>query len=232
MRLALAVLPLLVGCYATKVMRVEALVPTESVPALMVSTIVETTENDTANEGTLGLAQVVLDLKNNVDLDTFGVTVQPAVTTWLTTQGIGAHADKDRVMVDKKTDWAAVLNEFTVLSGTWVDPTGLPLRVATDTLFAGATFRKVAEGLDGPEAREAYTYTTVTVVPQHEWLFVGVPRVLVHDQDGNPLVRASAWGKGNKTAFIVDRSPESLERAFAEAMGKIAVAEVEALPVK
>lgn len=56
--------------------------------------------------------------------------------------------------------------------------------------------------------------------------------VVVHDQDGSPLLRASAWGKGNTTAFVVDRSPASLSKAFDEAMGKITAAEVEPLPVK
>jgi hypothetical protein len=160
MRHALALLPLLTGCYATKVLRAESLVPTEPVPGLMVSTIVETAQNDTSGGGTIGLAQAIVDVKNNSELETFGATVEPAVTSWLSTQGVQQRTDKERVMADKKTDWAAVANDFTVLSGTWVEPRGLGLRVATDMIFMGGTFKKMAATLDGPDAREAYTYTT------------------------------------------------------------------------
>lgn len=236
MRALFAVLPLLVGCYATKVVRAPTLAPTEPVPGLMVSTIVETMANDDSNDGVMAVAQTVVDVANNAELDAFGAAVQPAVTGWLATQGVAQADDKERLMVGKKTDWAAVANDFTVLSGTWVDPDGLGVRVGTDTLFAGATFKKMAEKLAGPEPRETYTYTTVTVVPQHEWIFVGVPRVrvsvVVHDAEGNPLLRAHAWGVGQRTAFIVDRSTASLQKGFDEAMAKLAAAEIETLEAR
>jgi hypothetical protein len=238
MRLALALvlLPLATGCYATKVMRAPALVPTEPAPGLLVSTIVETIETESQDADAFALAQTVANLANNAELDQFGGTVEPEVTAWLATQGVAQTTDKDRLMVGKSTDWAQVANDFTILSGTWVDPDGLGLRVATDTLFSGATFRSMAQKLDGPEGRELYTYTTVSIYPRHLWLVVGVPRVrvsvLVHDENGNTLLRAKAWGKGKQLPFFVDRSPESLGKGFAEAMAKFEDAEVEVLEVK
>jgi hypothetical protein len=200
----------------------------------MVSTIVETSESNTENTGAVGLVQAAVSLANNAELDEFGDAVEPAVTSWLATQGVAQAADKARVMDDRKVDWGAVANDFTVLSGTWVDPDGLGLRVATDTLFAGATMKSVAERLAGTDAREVYTYTTVTVLPLTEWLVVGVPRVrvsvVVHDREGNPLLRARSWGVGKRTAFVVDRSPRSLQKGFDEAMAKLAEAEIEPMP--
>lgn len=233
MRSFLLLAPLLVGCYATKVVRAPTLAPDAPVPGLMVSTIVETSDSNTENDGVVGLVQAATDLANNAELETFGVGVEPAVTTWLATQGVAQTADKDRVMTGKQTDWGAVANDFTVLSGTWVDPDGLGLRVATDTLFAGGTMKAVAERVAGPDGREVYAYTTVTVVPLTEWLVVGVPRVrvsvVVHDREGTTLLRARAWGVGQRTAFVVDRSPTSLQKGFEEAMAKLAEAEVEPL---
>lgn len=226
----------LTGCYATKVVRSTNLVPDAPVPGLMVSTIIETSESNSSGGGAVGLAQAVVALANNGELDKFGTTVEPAVTTWLGTQGVAQKTDKARVMGDKATDWGKVANDFTVLSGTWVDPDGLALRVATDTLFAGGTLKAMGAKLGTGEAGEAFVYTTVTVVPLTEWFVVGTPRVRVsviaHDVEGNELLRARAWGVGKRTAFVVDRSPESLQKGFDEAIAKLAAAEVEAATKK
>lgn len=213
------------------------MMPDQPVPGLMVSTIVETvSSHNDEDTSALAVTQAVFDVKNNTQLDEFGATVEPAVSTWLATQGVIQHSDKARVMEGKKIDWAESANAMTVVSGTWVDPRGLALRVATDSLFKGATFNKMAEKLDGPEAKEDYVYTTMSVYPQHEWLVVGFPRVrvsvMVHDEAGNTVLRASAWGKGKKAAFVVNRSPESLQKGFAEAMEKLQAAEVQPLEAK
>ncbi len=230
------ILSSLTGCYATKVVRSTDLAPDAAAPGLMVSTIVETYQSNSSGGGTTGLVQAIVDVANNSELASFGETVQPEVSAWLTTQGVAQTSDKDRVMGDKATDWGKVANDFTVLSGTWVDPDGLALRVATDTLFSAGTFKDVGSRLAGTDPKETYVYTTVTVVPLTEWLVVGTPRVRVsvvaHDRDGKELLRARAWGVGKRTAFVVDRSPASLTRGFQEAMAKLASAEVEASAAK
>ena len=232
MRVLLLLSPLLTACYATKVVRAPSLAPDAPVPGLMVSTLLETDSGNDQDDGALELVQAAVALSNNAELDVFGAEIEPAVTAWLTTQGVAQTTDKARLMDGRATDWGAVANDFTVLSGTWVDPDGLGLRIASNTLFAGGTMRAVAERLRGPDGREVYVYTTVTVLPLKEWLVVGVPRVrvsvIVHDVDGNELLRARAWGVGRRTPLVVDRSPESLRLGFEEAMAKLAEAEVEA----
>ncbi len=217
--------PLLVGCYATKVVRAPSVSPEAAVPALMVSTIVETQVSN-QDEGLIGTAVALAD---NDELATFGERVEPAVRDWLTSQGVEQGADKDRLMAGRGTDWARVANDFTVFSGTWVDPDGLGVRLATDTLFAGGTLRAMGAQLGGADGREIFTYTTVTVVPLHEWIVLGVPRVrlsvIAHDREGNEVLRAQAWGVGRRTAFIVDRSPTSLQKGFDEALAKLAAAQ-------
>ncbi len=115
------------------------------------------------------------------------------MSAWLASQGVTQTTDKSRVMGEETTDWGAVANDFTVLSGTWVDPDGLALRVATDTLFAGGTLKRMGAVLGGSVPNEAYVYTTVTVLPLTEWLVVGTPRVRVsviaHDREGVELLR-------------------------------------------
>ncbi len=228
----LVLAPVFLACYATKVLRAPSLMPEEPVSALMVSTIVETQQQENS-DSLVGAIQTGVDLANNAELDMFGGTVEPALTTWLTTMGVNQAADKTRLMTGKDTDWAAVANDFTVLSGTWVDPDGLGMRIATDTLFGEGPMRTLAERVGAKDPRELYSYTTVTVVPMHEWLFVGVPRVrvsvVVHDRDGKPVLRARAWGVGQRTAFFIDRSPDSLGKGFAEAMANLAEAEIEPL---
>lgn len=232
MRAVLLLLPLLVGCYGTKVVRGPGLSPDAPVPGLMVSTILETAGSNVEEGGAVGLIQAGVDIANNAQLDNFGEAIEPAVTGWLATHGVAQTADKARLMTGKETDWAEVANDFTVLSGTWVDPDGLALRIATDTIFAGGTMRALAERVGTSDPRELFAYTTVTVHPLKEWLFVGVPRVrvsvVVHDKDGTTLLKARAWGVGKRTAFVVDRSPKSLQKGFDEAMAKLAESEVEA----
>lgn len=231
----LALLPLLVACHSTKILRSPTLVPESPLPALQVSTIIETTSyND--DEGAVAVTQAVFDVVNNTQLDEFGATVRPTLEPWIQAQGLRAATDKERVMVGKSTDWAEVANSFTVLSGSWVDPEGLALRVATDTLFKGGTYKKMAEKLDGPEEKEAFVYTTLSVVKSRRWLVVGVPwvrvSVIAHDQDGQELLRARAWGRGKSAAFVANTSPESLKKALDEAIVQLKEGEVVVLEPK
>jgi hypothetical protein len=228
---AVSAISLLTGCYATRVVRAPDLLPDAPAPGLMVSTIVETVSKSNSSS-VMGAVGAVATLVDNGQLDKFGATVEPGVTGWLATQGVSQREDKARLMVGKNTDWASVANDFTVLSGTWVDPDGLGVRVATDTPFAAGTLKTMGTQLAGADPKETFVYTTVTLVPNVEWLVVGMPRVrvsvIVHDRDGKELLRARAWGVGRRTAFIPDRSPASLEKGFTEAMAKLAVAEIEA----
>ncbi len=230
--MAAPLLPLLslVACMSTKAWRVADLPTEPTMPALMVSGLVETQQQAAESPSVLN---VVAAAAGNLQVDEFGATVSGKLAPWLGKQGFTIVEDADRAKSLQKVDWGEAANALSVLSGVWVDPDGAAMRVAGDTLFRGGTLTKVATKLDTGASPEAYLFTVVTVMEDPEWLFFRRPivklSVIVADEKGREVLRARAYGHGKTTPLVTDRTNANLSIALDEALEHLAAVPVMAL---
>lgn len=224
----------LTGCMTTKVRRAPDWPTEPAVPTLMVSGTVERSLVTQANATTGGAAADGLAaVLGNLQVDDFGASVATALTPWLARNGFALTTDPPRARSLQSVQWGDAANTVTVLTGMWVDPKGTALRIGGDSLFRGSTLRRVAETLDTPAAPEGYAFTVVTVYDDAEWMLFRRPlvrvSVIVADDAGREVLRARAWGAGDRTLFVIDRTEGNLAHALGQAVGRLEAANVKPL---
>ena len=212
------------GCLKTYVERSATLGPEAPLPTLMVHTGVTASQSSHGEvSSTAELLALASDVIQNTQLDEFGETVLDASTPFLETQGVQLVIDADRAKSTRKVDWGEVGNSLTFATGGWTDARGGVMSLVPRMLFRKAVFSKMGTELHQGGAPEGYLYVVGTV---HErGLFFPFPKLaltfVVHDQTGQELLLAQGVGQGERSFFLVDRSPQNLGIALEQALTEL-----------
>jgi hypothetical protein len=201
----------------------------EKIPTTIVSVVVRAIPED-------GKSADLLDLLQNTSLEKFGLEALPRVEEVLRTHGFEPTLDPDVVRSLPRAGGLVPEDAVTALTGVWRH-SDAPLIPAASWAFGDARSDVWGGRMMDSSLKFPMNATFVEVIVQDAtdcgamglnlWRHPNVyVRALTFNADGKPIFIARSRGGGDGSPFVVNRSPENLQKAVEAGFKELAKAEV------
>lgn len=201
----------------------------EKIPTTIVSVVVRAIPED-------GKSVDLIDLLQNTSLEKFGRDAVPRVEEVLRTHGFEPKLDPDAVRSLPRAGGLVPEDAVTALTGVWRHPDA-PLIPAATWAFGDARSDVWGGRMMDGSIKFPMNATFIEVIvqdatdcgvgPLNLWRHPNVyVRALTFNADGKPIFVARSRGGGDGSPFIVNRSPENLQKAMETGFKELEKAEV------
>jgi hypothetical protein len=210
--------------------RKDPLLPKDQkIPTTIVSVVVRAVAED-------GKGADLIDLLQNTSLEKFGRDALPKVEEVLRAHGFEPKLDPEAVRSIPRGGGIVPDDAITALTGVWRHPDA-PLIPASSWAFGDARSDVWGGMMMDSNIKFPMNATFIEVLvrdntdcglgPLDIWRHPDVHvRALTFNADGKPIFIARSTGAGDGSPFVVNRSPENLDKAVVAGFKELAKAEV------